>query len=110
MRHGRAKADYDAERFAEEVCDVVSRIPRGRVISYGTIARLLCAPGYARRVGGVLKSVPETAHLPCHRVVSAAGRLVPGWEAQRRLLETEGVPFLDNGCVDMRRAIWEEVR
>lgn len=110
MYRDTAKVPYDAQHFEEEVCDLVSRIPRGKVITYGTIARLLCAPGYARRVGAVLKAAPETVHLPCHRVVSGTGRLVPGWEAQRTLLEAEGIPFRRNGCADLRRALWEEVR
>ena len=41
------------------------------------------------------------AGIPSHRVVSAAGRTVPGWTAQRELLEAEGIRFRRNGCVDL---------
>ena len=90
--------DFDAE-----VYDVVAQIPAGRVATYGQIARLIGMPGYARRVGRAMAQAP--AGLPCHRVVNAAGRTAPGWTAQRELLETEGVRFRRNGCVDLAHLI-----
>ena len=45
--------------------------------------------------------------MPCHRVVNAAGRLAPGWAAQRTLLENENVKFKANGCVDLKAALWD---
>ena len=45
--------------------------------------------------------------LPCHRVVNSIGETAPGWTEQRTLLENEGVTFLTNGCVDMKRFRWE---
>lgn len=87
-------ADFDAEIY-----DIVAQIPAGRVITYGQLARLAGMPGYARRVGRALAAAPEG--LPCHRVVNAAGRTVPGWTAQRELLEAEGIRFRRNGCVDL---------
>ncbi len=95
------------EDFDEEVCAVVAQIPVGKVTTYGRIARLTGAPGQARRVGRVLAEAPEA--LPCHRVVNAAGRTVPGWETQRRRLEAEGVRFRDNGCVDLAAHGWPEI-
>lgn len=92
-------ADFDAE-----VYQIVAQIPAGRVITYGQIARLAGWPGQARRVGRAMALAPEG--LPCHRVVNAAGRTVPGWTDQRELLEAEGVQFCPNGCVDLARAIW----
>lgn len=91
--------------FAEEVRSIVAQIPRGRVATYGGIARLAGMPGYARHVGHVLAEAPDT--LPCHRVVNAAGRTVPGWAEQRTLLENEGIRFKANGCVDLARCGWE---
>ena len=44
---------------------------------------------------------------PCHRVVNAAGRLVPGWARQRELLEGEGVTFTPSGHVNLQRHLWE---
>ena len=44
--------------------------------------------------------------IPCHRVVSASGRTVAAWSAQRTLLEGEGVRFRPNGAVDLRSFLW----
>ena len=89
--------DFDAE-----VRDVVRRIPRGRVVTYGTIARLVGCPAHARRVGRPLARACD-ASLPCHRVVACDGRTAPGWPEQRALLEAEGVTF---GRVPLRRYAW----
>ncbi|HAY73588.1 MAG TPA: cysteine methyltransferase, partial [Ruminococcaceae bacterium] len=45
--------------------------------------------------------------FPCHRVVNGSGRTAPGWTEQRSLLESEGVEFKPNGCVDMKKFQWE---
>ncbi len=92
------------DRFDEEVYDIVRQIPAGRVAAYGEIARLAGMPNYARRVGRAMAGAP--ARLPCHRVVGSGGKLVAGWEAQRSLLEAEGVTFRPNGCADMSRHGW----
>ena len=42
--------------------------------------------------------------------MNSAGRTVPGWTQQRELLESEGVRFKANGCADLARCGWEEVR
>ena len=88
-----------------DVYDIVAQIPRGRVVTYGQIAQLLEMPGYSRHVGQALASAPEG--LPCHRVVNASGRTAPHWPRQRKLLETEGVRFKSNGCVDLAATEWE---
>ena len=96
------------ENFDAEVYAVVAEIPAGRVVSYKQIARLIGMPDHARRVGRALAEAP--AGLPCHRVVNSAGRTVPGWTRQRELLEAEGVRFKANGCADLARCGWEEIR
>lgn len=89
--------------FCEDVYQVVREIPTGKVATYGGIATLLGMPQCSRMVGRALKQVPEDLSIPCHRVVNAAGRLVPGWEEQRSLLQEEGVSFKQNGCVDLKK-------
>jgi methylated-DNA-protein-cysteine methyltransferase-like protein len=94
-----------------EVFDLVKQVPRGRVMSYGQIARLLKRPLSARAVGWALHQCP--ADLPWHRVVNRSGgcstdRLgtnPPG--LQRALLETEGVRFRSDGTLDMEKYRWE---
>ncbi|NLC26651.1 MAG: DNA methyltransferase, partial [Fastidiosipila sp.] len=44
---------------------------------------------------------------PCHRVVNHAGRLVPGWWEQQRLLEDEGVTLKDADHVDLKKYQWD---
>lgn len=93
--------------FRQDVYSVVAAIPSGYVMTYGQIAYLVGNPRGSRMVGQALHNVPKELHLPCHRVVNSQGRLVPGWTEQRILLESEGVRFKSNGCVDMRKSQWE---
>ena len=90
-----------------EVLSLVQEIPRGKVASYGQLARLIGRERNARWVGWVLHHAEGYGDYPCHRVVSAAGRLVPGWAEQRLLLTEEGVTFLPNGRVDMKACAWD---
>lgn len=89
-----------------EILAVVEEIPPGRVASYGQIAALIGREKNARLVGRVLSRAEYYGAYPCHRVVNYAGRPAPGWPEQRLLLEREGVTFLPNGCVDMKRFRW----
>ena len=85
--------------FNARVYEVVRRIPRGEVATYGQVAALAGAPRNARFVGFALHANPEPGAIPCHRVVFRDGSLAPGFafggpERQRRLLEDEGVRFV----------------
>ncbi|HET7294175.1 MAG TPA: MGMT family protein [Vicinamibacteria bacterium] len=94
--------------FHVRVYAVVRRIPRGRVLTYGQVARLLGQTRAARAVGWALRALPdgEARRVPWHRVVGAGGRISaragPGPEIQRRRLREEGVRFR-SGCVDLGR-------
>lgn len=92
--------------FEEQVYDLVAEIPRGRVSTYGQLAFLLGFPRRARMVGRALSHAPEERQLPCHRVVNCQGRTAPCWPEQKMLLEGEGIEFLKNGCVDLKRYRW----
>lgn len=88
--------------------EVVKRIPKGRVSTYGQIALTLGKPRGAREVGWMLHS-NDRDDVPCHRVVDRNGRLAPnfafdGAQEQRRRLEAEGVEFGDNMHVDLRKS------
>lgn len=96
-----------ARVFGEDVLNIVSQIPRGRVTTYGQIAALAGWPSHSRMVGRTLRYAPRAVELPCHRVVNKEGRTAPGWSRQRLLLEAEGVTFKSNGHVDMQRFHWE---
>ena len=89
-----------------EILSVVEEIPPGYVASYGQIAALIGRDKNARLVGKVLSLSQYYGQYPCHRVVNRAGRTAPGWYEQRSLLESEGVTFKKNGCVDMKKHRW----
>jgi len=92
----------------ERVYRVVKKIPRGRVTTYGELARALRLSGGARAVGYAMAACPAGRGIPWHRVVGAGGRLLiaePHAALQRRLLETEGVA-LDGGKIDLQRFGW----
>ena len=92
--------------FVREVYDVAAQIPAGKVLTYGAIARLIGQPFHARHVGRAMAAAPQERKLPCHRVVHGDGSLVPGWTAQRELLEAEGVAFRRSGRVDLGLSLW----
>lgn len=96
-----------AHQFRDDVLNIVSQIPYGRVTTYGIIAAWAGWPSYSRMVGRTLRYTPGAEQLPCHRVVNKEGRTAPGWSRQRMLLEEEGVTFKSNGHVDMSRYLWE---
>ena len=86
---------------------VVKNIPKGKVASYGTVARLAGYPRCSRQVGFALHRNPDSENIPCHRVVFKDGSLSKaflfgGENRQRELLEAEGVRFV-GGRVDMER-------
>ena len=96
-----------ARTFRDDVLNIVGQIPAGRVTTYGMIAAWAGWPSHSRMVGRTLRYTPGAEQLPCHRVVNIAGRTAPGWSRQRELLEEEGITFLPNGHVDMRRHLWQ---
>lgn len=95
------------DELAYEILSVVAEIPRGRVATYGQIARLIGRERNARLVGKVLSRAEYYGAYPCHRVVNHAGRLVPGWQEQGELLRGEGVELKDEHHADLKRYRWE---
>lgn len=89
------------------IYEIVEQIPAGKVMTYGSIARLLagCTP---RMVGYALSSIPESYQLPWQRVVNSRGQIsirangMPD-ERQQKLLEAEGVKFNAQGTIDLQR-------
>ena len=96
----------------ERVYAVVKRIPKGRVATYGQIARLAGIPRQARRVGYALSAVSDD-RIPWHRVVNAKGEISarsdPHFEEiQRELLDREGIVFASNGQISLSRFQWKD--
>ena len=94
------------EDLIYEILSVVDEIPEGRVATYGQIAKLIGRDKNSRLVGKVLSMAEYYGEYPCHRVVNSAGRLVPGWGAQRLLLEEEGVVLKNKAHVDLKKYQW----
>lgn len=98
----------------ERIYAVVRRIPRGRVASYGQVARLAGLPGRARQVGYAMHALPSGTRVPWHRVVNAEGKVsrrrIPGAElTQRVLLEREGILFGPGRRIPLARFGWKGV-
>lgn len=86
----------------------VKQIPRARVITYGTVARVLRLPGGARTAGRAMAACPSGKGIPWHRVVGAGGKLLirePYASLQRKLLESEGV-LMTERRVNMKLHQW----
>jgi methylated-DNA-protein-cysteine methyltransferase-like protein len=87
---------------------MVATIPDGRVMTYGQLAALAGSPRAARLVGGTAHYGPED--LPWHRVVNKAGGLAHGYpggaEAQKELLEADGVRFDRYDKLNIQTLIW----
>ena len=84
----------------EAIWQAVCTIPRGRVSTYGGVARAAGLPGRARQAGFALRTADPGLHLPWHRVVGAGGRIVfprssRAHREQARRLRAEGVQVKD---------------
>ena len=97
--------------FSGDVYNYLKTIPKGKVVTYGMIARAIGHPRASRQVGNALHRNPTPVVVPCHRVVNREGRLAPafafgGMDKQAELLRSEGVEVAD-GYVDMSKYCWE---
>jgi methylated-DNA-protein-cysteine methyltransferase related protein len=92
----------------DPVYRLVKQIPRGRVLSYGAVAKALKLRGGARSAGRAMAACPRGHGIPWHRVVGADGKLLirePYASLQRKLLESEGVPAAEHR-VNMKLHRW----
>lgn len=103
------------EGFFQKVYDVVLQVPRGRVTTYGAIARYLGSPGAARMVGWAMnQSHHANEYIPAHRVVNRVGLLTgkhhfEGTHLMQEMLENEGAVIRDNRILNMEEMFWDPV-
>ncbi len=95
----------------EKVYEIVRKIPKGKVTTYGTVAKKLHMS--ARFVGHALHLNPDPKLTPCHRVVNAQGRIAPGYafgglERQREILENEGIEFKNSTHLDLNKYYFQD--
>jgi len=87
----------------------VKQIPRGRVLTYGALARVLRLPGGARSAGRAMAATPSGKGIPWHRVIGERGKILirePYASLQKKLLESEGVTIIESR-VDLKRHLWK---
>ena len=94
----------------KRIYEAVKKIPKGKVATYGLIAKLAGNEKMSRAVGNALHKNPDPEHIPCFRVVNAKGEL-PGNFAfgegvQERLLREDGIEVVD-GKVDLQKYLWK---
>ena len=95
----------------QRIYQVVRRIPRGRVATYGQVAMMAGIGRQARQVGYALHALPAAQRIPWQRVVNARGEISlragsDNDRLQRLLLEEEGVRFDRSGRIDLDRYQW----
>ena len=96
-------------KLYQEIYKIAAEIPKGKVMTYGQIARSLGNPGWARLVGQAMAYAASPLDIPYHRVINSKGEMAPdyafgGQNIQRKMLEDEGVIFKPNGCVDLKKS------
>ena len=101
---------FQAMTNQEKIWQVVNQIPKGKVASYGQVAKLAQLPGYARYVGFTMKQLPSGTKLPWYRVVNSQGRISfphnsEQYKRQKNKLEKEGIVFI-KGRFSMAKYQW----
>ena len=96
----------------QEVYEYLRTIPKGKVVTYGTIAKALGRPKAARAVGNILHNNNDPIYYPCYKVVDRNGRLAEhfgdegGIETQKKRLEADGIEVKDYR-VDLEKYLWK---
>lgn len=99
--------------FSLKVIALVKKIPRGRVATYGQIAKLAGKPHGARGVGWILNASAESHKLPWQRVLNSQGKISfdrksSAYLEQRRLLLAEGIRFIEHDTLDLAKYQWSK--
>ncbi len=108
----KKKAPGEEPNFFSDVYEVVKLIPKGRVTSYGAIARYLGTGMSARMVGWAMNAAHSEKGVPAHRVVNSQGLLTgkhhfgsPNEMAKR--LARDGVKVAKDKVVDFEMRLWD---
>jgi methylated-DNA-protein-cysteine methyltransferase-like protein len=90
--------------FKQVVIEIIKSIPKGKVLSYGAVAKLSGYPQRARQVSYILHASSQKYNLPWHRVVNSKGKIsLTGekFEKQKNLLLKEAIAFSEDGSIDL---------
>lgn len=97
--------------FSQKVCDLISRIPSGKISTYGLIAKKLNSKAY-RAVGQACKRNENAPYIPCHRVVESSGRVgnysaVGGARRKIEILTNEGIKIKNNRIENFEKVLYK---
>lgn len=98
--------------FEEKVIEKLRGIPRGKVTTYGFLARALDKPKAARAIGNAVGKNPFAPRVPCHRVVKSNGLLggysgTGGVKMKIELLKKEGIETMKGEIVDFEKKLFK---
>ena len=95
--------------FRQQVFEIIRLIPKGRVTSYGAIAKAVGYPNHARHVGNALRNYEE--EFPAHRVCNSSGHITASCLEQfTKRLSEEGVAVQENKILDFKTLFWNPLK
>ena len=97
--------------FTEQVIKIIQSIPKGKVLTYGLVAKLAGNPRGTRGVVWILHSSSKSQQLPWHRVIKTTGELAfpptsKSFQLQKKLLTQEKI-VVRKGCVNVNNYMWD---
>jgi methylated-DNA-protein-cysteine methyltransferase-like protein len=113
-RSRRGPVEIEDHPSLQAIWEVIARVPRGKVSTYGDVARAAGLPGRARQAGYALRHVPDDLNLPWHRILGAGGKIVfpprsKQHREQARLLRSEGVEVVKGRVARSAIATLDEI-
>lgn len=100
----------NAPSFQDIIYSLIGSIPKGRVVTYGTLAKMSGYSTYVRQVCQVIRTVPTDSQLPCHRIINGQGKLSVKGERyilHKKALISEGIVFDSNDKIKLKQYLWE---
>ena len=97
-------------KFQSECYEALKKVPKGKVITYAGLARMVGRPKAHRAVGSAMNKNPYAPQVPCHRVVKSNGDLggfATDIKVKIKRLQKEGVVISDNKIVDFQSTLFE---
>lgn len=115
MAKRKASKPKEEPNFFSDVYEVVKLVPRGRVTSYGAIARYLGTGMSARMVGWAMNACHGLKDVPAHRVVNSQGLLTGKVHfgsptAMKRALARDGVKVVKDKVIDFEKRLWDPAK
>lgn len=96
--------------FQKQVYSLIKKISKGRISTYGQIARVLGRPNSARLIGRILSKNPHLIKIPCHRVVKSDGQIGGyklGIRKKAQLLKKEGIKIQRDKILNFNQIIFK---